>query len=83
MGARHRDRFWVRQWNGFNLNVNLYLHYPMRWEFKKLAEEQVILEATVGLAYIVDRKLEKQNRQSMYHLTPRRIRATIVVVEKQ
>jgi hypothetical protein len=55
----------------------------MRWEFKKLAEEQVILEATVGLAYIVDRKLEKQNRQSMYHLTPRRIRATIVVVEKQ
>lgn len=33
----------------------------LRWEFKKLrTEEQVIWEAAVGLAYIVDRKLGKQ-----------------------
>lgn len=42
----------------------------------------MISEAAVGLAYIVHRKLEKQDRQYMYNVTVRRVRATIVAVDK-
>ena len=42
----------------------------------------MISEAAVGLAYIVDRKLEEQDRQCMYNVTVRRVRATIVAVDK-
>ena len=55
----------------------------LRWEFKKLGtEEQVISEAAVTLAYIVDRKLENQGRQCMYNVIVRRVLATIVAVDK-